>query len=62
MCGGGGSLGLGPPSPPVEKKYQDKVVAMIQMGDPRHVPMKAFDVGSSMNNGVSSLGLCIACD
>jgi acetylxylan esterase len=53
MCGGGESPSLGPNTPPIDKKYQDKVVAMIQMGDPRHLPMMSFDVGSSMNQGVS---------
>lgn len=54
MCGGRGSIALGPSTPPIAKKYQDKVVAMIQMGDPRHLPAKSFDVGSSQNMGVSS--------
>lgn len=29
------------------------VVAIIQMGDPTHVPGLSYDVGTSMNNGVS---------
>jgi acetylxylan esterase len=53
MCGGGVGAGLGPATPPVAKEYADKVVAMIQMGDPRHLPTKSFDVGSSKNMGVS---------
>ena len=28
------------------------VVAMIMMGDPRHVPGKAYDVGTSTQNGL----------
>jgi acetylxylan esterase len=55
MCGGGVSQSLGPSTPPIAKKYQDRVVAVIQMGDPRHLPMKSFDMGSSMNPGVSCL-------
>jgi acetylxylan esterase len=55
MCGGGESTSLGPNTPPIAQKYQDKVVAVIQMGDPRHLPMKPFDIGSSMKPGVSSL-------
>lgn len=53
MCGGGEAVGIGPATPPISKKYQDKVIAMIQMGDPRHMPTKSFDVGSSQNPGVS---------
>jgi acetylxylan esterase len=52
MCGGGEAIGIGPASPPVSKKYQDKVVAMVQMGDPRHLPATSFDIGSSQNEGV----------
>jgi acetylxylan esterase len=59
MCGGGESKSLGPNTPPVAQKYQDRVVAMIQMGDPRHVPMKSFDVGSSLKQGVSCNNLTI---
>jgi len=47
MCGGGGNALLGPMTPPLDKKYADKVVAMVQMGDPRFVMGKPFDVGSA---------------
>lgn len=64
MCGGGvgPDFGptvdipiptLGPPTPPVAEKYQQSVVAMIQMGDPRFVPNKSFDVGTATHEGVS---------
>jgi hypothetical protein len=54
MCGGGVAPGLGPATPPVLAKYQESVVAMIQMGDPRFMPNKTFDAGTAkMNEGVS---------
>lgn len=52
MCGGGVAPGLGPATPPVPAKYQERIVAMIQMGDPRFVPFKSFDVGTAKNEGV----------
>jgi hypothetical protein len=55
MCGGGESPSLGPNTPPISKRYQNKVVAMIQMGDPRHLPLMTFDIGSSVKQGVSLL-------
>lgn len=60
MCGGGlGPLDfnlptLGPPTSPVAAKYQKSVVAMIQMGDPRFMPKKSYDVGTSTQEGVST--------
>jgi acetylxylan esterase len=53
MCGGGVATGLGPATPPVPVKYQERVVAMIQMGDPRFMPNKSFDVGTAKSEGVS---------
>lgn len=58
MCGGG--LGpnnskvplLGPPTSPVAEKYQQSVIAMIQMGDPRFMPNKTFNVGTAKHEGV----------
>lgn len=57
MCGGGLAPGLGPATPPVAAKYQQSVVAMIQMGDPRFMPNKTFDVGTAKNEGVSKYGV-----
>lgn len=53
MCGGGGAFGLGPSTPPIASNYSDRVIAMIQMGDPRHMANHSFDVGTSTTNGVS---------
>jgi hypothetical protein len=53
LCGGGENPNLGPDSPPIDKKYADKVVAMVQMGDPRFMVKKSFDVGSATEGGVS---------
>ncbi|KAF2435313.1 alpha/beta-hydrolase [Tothia fuscella] len=62
MCGGGQATSLGPSTPPIAKKYQDKVVAMIQMGDPRHVAQASFDVGSSQGNGIFPRPANISCN
>lgn len=62
MCGGGvGPVTdtsiptLGPPTPPVEAKYQKSVVAMILMGDPRFMPNKSYDVGTATREGVCAV-------
>lgn len=55
MCGGGGAFGLGPSTPPVATNYSDRVVAMIQMGDPRYMVNHTFDVGTATMDGVSLL-------
>jgi hypothetical protein len=53
MCGGGGP-GISAYSPPLPAKYADKVVAMVQMGDPRFMAGRTFDMGTNkMMNGVS---------
>ncbi|KAF2434051.1 cutinase [Tothia fuscella] len=62
MCGGGQATSLGPSTPPIAKKYQDKVVAMIQMGDPRHVAQASFDIGSSQRNGIFPRPANISCN
>ena len=54
LCGGGDpDVGLGPFTPPIAKNYSQSVIAMIQMGDPRHLVNKTYDVGSATKNGVS---------
>ncbi|KAF4617857.1 hypothetical protein D9613_005722 [Agrocybe pediades] len=52
VAGGGGAAGLGPETPPVATSVSDKVVAIIQMGDPRHVPGLSFDRGTSLRAGL----------
>ncbi|KAH9480367.1 Acetylxylan esterase [Psilocybe cubensis] len=52
VAGGGGVAGLGPATPPVAASISDRVVAMIQMGDPRHVPGQSFDRGTSLRDGL----------
>lgn len=54
ICGGGGGA-LGNYTAAVASSYSDKVVAMIQMGDPRHLANKTYDVGTSIKDGVRSL-------
>ncbi|KDR80063.1 hypothetical protein GALMADRAFT_1177279 [Galerina marginata CBS 339.88] len=52
VAGGGGVSGLGPATAPVAASVANKVVAIIQMGDPRHVPSQTFDRGTSTKAGV----------
>jgi len=48
LGGGGGAAGLGPATPPVGSAISSHVVAVIQMGDPRHMPNKSFDRGTAI--------------
>lgn len=50
IAGGGGGL-LGPQTPPVPSAVSARVVAVVQMGDPRHMAGRSFNVGTSTNNG-----------
>ncbi|EDR02257.1 carbohydrate esterase family 5 protein, partial [Laccaria bicolor S238N-H82] len=52
VAGGGGVSGLGAATPPVAAAISDKVVAIVQMGDPRHVPNQPFDKGTSKRAGL----------
>ena len=49
IAGGGGVSGLGPASAPVSSSIASHVVAMIQYGDPRHMPNLSFDKGTAVN-------------
>ncbi|PPQ71315.1 hypothetical protein CVT24_012041 [Panaeolus cyanescens] len=51
VAGGGGGL-LGAQTSPVSATIANRVVAMIQMGDPRHVPFQSFDRGTSLRDGL----------
>ncbi|MBO0852471.1 MAG: cutinase family protein [Nocardia sp.] len=51
VAGGGGGV-LGPQTAPVPAAVTEHVVAMIQMGDPRHMVGQPFDVGSSRRDGM----------
>lgn len=55
LCGGGGAIGLGPLTDPLEDEYQKRVVAAVQMGDPRFMANEPWDAGTSNTNGVSAL-------
>ena len=55
LCGGGGAIGLGPLTDPLEEEYQKRVVAAVQMGDPRFMANEPWDAGTSNTNGVSAL-------
>lgn len=48
LGGGGGVSGLGPASAPVSSSIAAHVVAMIQYGDPRHMPNLSFDKGTAV--------------
>lgn len=52
VAGGGGAIGLGAITPPVAENVANRVNAIIQMGDPRHVVGQSFDVGTSLTNGL----------
>ncbi|TFK43393.1 cutinase [Crucibulum laeve] len=52
VAGGGGVLGLGPATPPVASAIANRVNAIVQMGDPRHVPNQSFDRGTSVRPGL----------
>lgn len=49
LVGGGGAIGLGPMSDPLEDNYLKRIVAAIQMGDPRFAPNQPWDVGTNSN-------------
>jgi hypothetical protein len=49
--GGGGGGILGPQTSPVPGSVSDHVLAVVQMGDPRHMADLPFDVGTSSRNG-----------
>jgi acetylxylan esterase len=49
LGGGGGVSGLGPASAPVSSAIASHVVAVIQFGDPRHLPNLSFDKGTAVN-------------
>jgi hypothetical protein len=53
LAGGGGVSGLGPASAPVSSSIASHVVAVIQFGDPRHMPNLTFDTGT----GIGATGL-----
>ena len=54
LGGGGGNAkvdgeGDGPATPPAAKSATEKVVGVIQYGDPRRIPGQSFDVGTDKN-------------
>jgi len=57
LCGGGGAIGLGPLTDPLEEQLLRRVAAAVQMGDPRFMPNEPWDFGTSKTGGVS-LALC----
>jgi hypothetical protein len=62
LCGGGGAIGLGPMSDPLEDSYTKRIVAAIQMGDPRFAPNQPWDVGTNdVLQGVSLLTVAFIC-
>jgi hypothetical protein len=46
LGGGGGNNGDGKANPPASKASTEKVIGVIQYGDPRHLPNKSYDVGT----------------
>jgi len=61
MCGGGGAVGLGPWTPPIASSYSDKVVAVVQMGDPRHMIDVPWDAGTAKSDGLFPRPANISC-
>ncbi|CAG8953900.1 hypothetical protein HYFRA_00010861 [Hymenoscyphus fraxineus] len=61
MCGGGG-IGGSAMTPPVDAKYGDSVKAMIQMGDPRFVLGKSYNVGTATSDGLFPRQANMTCD
>ncbi|KAF1991070.1 carbohydrate esterase family 5 protein, partial [Aulographum hederae CBS 113979] len=49
LCGGG-LVGL--PTPPVDPAISANVVAIVQYGDPRHLPNMPYDIGTSIKTGL----------
>jgi len=62
LCGGGGAIGLGPLTDPLEDQYMKRVVAAVQMGDPRFMPNQPWDAGTSNTGGVFPRGPDRTCD
>ncbi|KDR82460.1 hypothetical protein GALMADRAFT_275674 [Galerina marginata CBS 339.88] len=52
VAGGGGVAGLGAATPPVPASISNRVNAIIQMGDPRHIPGQSFDRGTAVLPGL----------
>ncbi|KIW03776.1 uncharacterized protein PV09_05079 [Verruconis gallopava] len=52
LCGGGGALGLGPYTDPLEENYVKRIAAAVQMGDPRFVPGMPWDRGTAVTGGI----------
>jgi hypothetical protein len=52
MCGAGGGIGLGPHIDPLEEKYQNRIAAIVQMGDPRRTVDKPWNAGTARTGGV----------
>jgi acetylxylan esterase len=53
LCGGGGAIGLGPWTDPLEESYLQRITAVVQMGDPRFMPNTGWDFGTAITGGVS---------
>ncbi|KAF8160042.1 cutinase [Crassisporium funariophilum] len=51
VAGGGGGA-LGATTAPVSASIANRVVAIVQMGDPRHVSGKSYNRGTSRNQGL----------
>ncbi|KAF8151720.1 cutinase [Crassisporium funariophilum] len=51
VAGGGGGT-LGAQTAPVPANIANRVVAIVQMGDPRHVRGKSYNRGTSFNQGL----------
>ncbi|KAF8151721.1 cutinase [Crassisporium funariophilum] len=51
VAGGGGGA-LGAQTSPVSATIANRVVAIVQMGDPRHNPGKSYDEGTSRRSGL----------
>ncbi|KDR82469.1 hypothetical protein GALMADRAFT_87819 [Galerina marginata CBS 339.88] len=52
LAGGGGVSGLGAATPPIAASIASRVTAVVQLGDPRHIPAQPYDRGTSKNAGL----------
>lgn len=52
LCGGGGYPGLGPATPPIDRKIGDRVSAVVQYGDPRFILNQPYNAGTADHEGV----------
>jgi len=61
MCGGGGVL-LSATTTAIDARYSNQVVAVLQMGDPRHTSSESYKQGTARGNGLFPRTLLMSCE